>query len=824
METTSSWSALVLAGFARGAGPWVREHLLTGLALPIVDVLEEEGEPDAEAVRSALAGAAGAAGLAGVAARGSEGSDAAAGPALVVLAVPEQEMIRHARALAGVVPGGSSIVVVTAGSMERLAAVAELEPSWTVCGLHMLFDVYRSGPQGQTCFVVERDGVATTALADWLARRVEAAGGLVRRGNATQHDRTMALVQALPHRLLVAFLDTVLDSGLHLEDDLWEARTPLFEVLLSLAVSSLDTRRENSLIAAQQLPTAPAVIADLTAALDRFGQAEERAELSEHLGQVRGALTGAAYESLRRVGQTAVTAIQSKREALARYRATGELIGLRSVVGPARLRVGRVVALGPSEVTLEEVLVGQRGSAVLLEGPGVRNARRLGVAGRVVRTRFALGHVRVLEPDVLQRELDDWLGVIHRDVRLLVPESVSGAGVLAAVAQLPQVSDAQWLDEVVRVGQRSVVIRVAIRADRDLESTVETVRAFVAGVYRWPTGVMLAPRAAGGSAGAGAGAEAGAGASAGTGAECQKVPRGGSESTSRDGGAGGGGGVGIGYLGPAGSFSGLAAGSVAALTTAQLTPRAYPSFPEVVAGTASGDLGVLPISSSASGLVSLAVEALLASPMPVVAGGMVDVAVRFDAYGRPGTFLEELRGAVVIGHPQALAQCGAFIRRWGLQPQVASSNSQALAELARPGPPALALGVADRGAELGLVTLEREVDDLPGSLTRFLVIGAADSFGEAAGGARPTLRRVWVGDGLRAGVGVAGAGVAGAGGTGSLAGFAELLTDAEGRFLLVSSGVAPEQGFADRLLSLGEIPWSPRTPVVRPAPHSRGTS
>lgn len=791
---------LVVAGFARGAGPWVVEHLLRGTAWSRVEALD--GEP---ASAGALAVAHGGGGQGAAAPDASDVPALPDLPALAVLAVPSDEVAGYAARLAGVLPPGSGVVVVTAGSMASLAAVTAVEPSWQVCGLHMLFDIYRTGPQGQTCYVVER----TNPLGQWVAALVERAGGVVKSGPAAVHDETMALVQALPHRMLTAFVDEVLRSDVHLEDELWAARTPLFEALLSLGVGVLDTRRENSLAAAQELPTTPAVRAGYDAALARFDAAADAHATATHLGVVRDALTGAAYDSLRRVGANAVAAVQAKRAELALHRRTGALIGLRTVTDAGSLRVGRVVGIEPNTVTLEELLVGPPGRAALLDGPGVRNARRLGVAGRAHRTTFALGHVTLLEPTALQAELDAWLGIIHRDVRLLVPESVSGLGVLAAVAQLPQVRDAAHVDDVVRVGQRSVVLRIGIRADRDLEATVESVRAYVAGVYRWPAGVALAHEAAGDAA------------TGPTDAPAQAR---------------------VHFLGPRGSFSEVAAGSVEQLVAAR--PRALvaePSFDAVLAGVAAGGLGVLPVSSSASGLVWRAVEALLAAPPAAdggpTAGGMIDVAVRFDAYGRPGTFLEDLRGAVVLSHPQAIAQCGAFIRRWGLRPVPVSSTARGLEILADPGlavvdgladvpgvagvldgEPAVALGVQDRGANLGLVTLEREVDDLPGSITRFLVVGPAGTFGAAPGGARPTLRSVWVGSGLRAGALAA---------TGTEARFDELLSDGEGRFLLVTSGPGPGglagtgpapggEPFAERARLLGEIPWSPRTPVVRP--------
>lgn len=323
--------SVVVAG-DRGAGPWLLEHVLRGF----------NAQPFTPAASPLT------------------------GPAVAIVAVSDRELAEQLHRLQKVLPADAGVVVVTAGSMAALEIAAQVEPRWQVCGLHMLFDIYRSGPSGQTMYLVDRseDGDGATPprsgwLSEWLTGVIEDAGGIVKTGSASLHDRTMSVVQALPHRMMVAFVDEVMRSGLHLEEELWAARTPLFEALLGLGVSVLDTRRENSLVAAQELPDAAADAHDYDAALQRFTAAAP-GQLPEHLTEVREGLWAAAYDSLRRVGISTLTAIQSKREALAAYRTSGELLGLRTVTEAGGLRVGRVVETTPNEVTLEEMLVGPR--------------------------------------------------------------------------------------------------------------------------------------------------------------------------------------------------------------------------------------------------------------------------------------------------------------------------------------------------------------------------------------------------------------------------------------------------------------------------------
>ena len=187
-----------------------------------------------------------------------------------------------------------------------------------------------------------------------------------------------------------------------------------------------------------------------------------------------------------------------------------------------------------------------------------------------------------------------------------------------------------------------------------------------------------------------------------------------------------------------------------------------------------------------------------------LAAGPIDVAVRFDAYARGDLAAEALRGATVFSHPQGLAQCGAFIRRWSLQAVPCDSTAAALERAASAETPAIALAGVGKGEALGLRVLEREVDDLSGSITRFVILGDRDAWGAFAGGSRPTLRRLWVGDDPADAIALLGGG----------AGFDELLTDADGRWLLVSSR-SDAPAVPPGAHALGAVPWSPRTPVVR---------
>ncbi len=746
-ESAGVAPALVLVGAALGTGRWLAEHLLPHAGWSSVTLVDSKTTKTSQRSQQWRL-AAQAPIVYGESVESPDGDRLVlegsteplplpTGPTVAWFALPQAVLVHAVAETIPLLPAETTVLVSAPRLGPALAATRAAAGGREVVGVHPLFDATMPSLAGQILYVVPdpRDGRTNAGGEDahssapaWLADAIARAGGILKTGSAAQHDRTMELVQDLAHRVLTDFADRVTGSGLDLEHDIWEARTPLFETLFGLAVRAIDSR-ETTIDAAE-----------LAAIRDRF--------------------PGSLYDTIRGTAAAAVTAAQSKRLALAGHRRSGQVVGLRAL-GDRRVRIGRITELTSTTVTLEELVVGRPGRAALLDGPGLANAAKLGVSGRPKPTTFGLGHVDLVTGEELETALDDRLAHLRRDVRFLVPESVAGEGVLQVVRVHRGLRDVALVDEVVRTGQRSVVIRMAIRADLDPAAFVDRLQRQVAEAYTWPSGLARRPAA--------------------------PVER-------------------VVYLGPAGTFSEDAASrAAAALRAPGAVLEALGGFDDVLAAIGPGTVGVLPVTSSASGLVSRAIAALLGAARPAVAGGMVDVPVRFDAYARESISLETLRGAPVYSHPQAIAQCSAFIRRAGLVPVPVESTAAALEHAAAHEGPAVALAGVDKGAAQGLHVVEREIDDLSGSITRFLVIGDTGAFGDPNPGSQPTLRQLWVGDGASSPVPLLGG-----------AGFSELLADAEGRWLLVTSLEAPgPESATGGAMRLGTLPWSPRTPVVR---------
>jgi len=761
---------LLVVGAAAGMGRWLTEHVFAGgdwSSACLVDqgrfVDQLAPLADAFACRTTIAAAPGD--DAGARALGlPDGDDT---DPVVCIAVPRSALTDICRWLLPVLPAGAPLVHVSASLRAPLDDLRTLAPTHPVVGVHPLADTSARFLDGQTILVVPDEGTPSDGdeaeAPTWLLDDIHHAGGIAKVLSAADHDRSMSYVQTMAHQSLLNLIDAVAASGLDL-DELWEVRTPLFEALFGLATRVVSEAREATTAEIQSLLDGERVAAELAAAAERTTEAiasGRHDDIEALIRATRDHFGGALFEAVSATAAVAVTAAQAKRSELAHRGRTGALVGVRPLNRPDTLRVGHILDLAPTAVTLNEVMVGPKGAAALLEGPGRRNARKIGQGGKPRRTTFGLAHIDVVPGDELEAELDEWLAHVPRDVRFLVPESVAGAGVLDVVGHHAAVRDAEVVSEVVRTGQRSVVVRVGIRADHDVDAMVEELRARVQQTYAWPTGVSLPARTA---------------------------PL-------------------VHHLGPAGTFSEEAALHAAAsvgITAPDLS--AEPDFPRVLAGVAAGYLGVLPVSSSASGLVARASAALLAHEGALEAGGVVDVAVRFDAYVRPEQSLADLRGRPVLSHPQGLAQCGAFIRRWGLEPVPCPSTTDALARVAAASDdePCVALAGADRGGPHGLRVAEREVDDLPGSITRFVILGPPGAFGDLVGGSDPTLRSICVAASLDAVL---------AAFDPSVAAFDELLTSPEGGALWITSRVVDPA--TPGLRHLGRVPWSPRTPVVR---------
>ncbi len=140
--------------------------------------------------------------------------------------------------------------------------------------------------------------------------------------------------------------------------------------------------------------------------------------------------------------------------------------------------------------------------------------------------------------------------------------------------------------------------------------------------------------------------------------------------------------------------------------------------------TGRADLGMLPIENSTAGAINQSYDLLLDYDLRITRE--VVLRVRHALLARSGTRLEEIRR--VYSHPSALAQCEQFLASHGWEPVVAYDTAGAAKLLAHSDEPgAAAIASETAGRIYGLQALMCGVEDRSDNLTRFFVIGHAES-------------------------------------------------------------------------------------------------
>jgi len=145
-------------------------------------------------------------------------------------------------------------------------------------------------------------------------------------------------------------------------------------------------------------------------------------------------------------------------------------------------------------------------------------------------------------------------------------------------------------------------------------------------------------------------------------------------------------------------------------------------FEDVFAAVASGHTshGLLPVENSTGGSIHQNYDLLLEHDLPIVAE--TELQVVHSLIALPGTELSEIRR--VCSHPQALAQCEAFLRRLPNIEIVATYDTAGSARLIRDqGLRDTAAVASARAAEIfGLAVLQSAIQDYRDNITRFLLI------------------------------------------------------------------------------------------------------
>jgi len=174
----------------------------------------------------------------------------------------------------------------------------------------------------------------------------------------------------------------------------------------------------------------------------------------------------------------------------------------------------------------------------------------------------------------------------------------------------------------------------------------------------------------------------------------------------------------VGYLGPEGTFTNLAAMMNFGLS-AELVP--VRTIPEVFDNVERGRLGfgIVPVENSLEGVVNHTLDTFISSNLKI--SGEIFLEVSHHLMNKSGK-MEEIQR--IYSHTQALGQC----RKWlsencpGIPVQEVDSTAKA-AEIASHDESAAAIASEMASLKYALRFVEKSIEDNPSNFTRFLIIG-----------------------------------------------------------------------------------------------------
>jgi chorismate mutase/prephenate dehydratase len=177
----------------------------------------------------------------------------------------------------------------------------------------------------------------------------------------------------------------------------------------------------------------------------------------------------------------------------------------------------------------------------------------------------------------------------------------------------------------------------------------------------------------------------------------------------------------VAYLGPAGTFSELAALGYFG-SSIERVPCA--SIDEVFRATTAGaaDFGVVPVENSTEGVVARSLDLFLTTPLFII--GETSLFVRHNLLRSS----DSLAGIdAVCAHPQALAQCHGWLSNHlpAVERRPVSSNAEG-ARLASLDSSLAAIASERAGSEFGLHVVAPAIQDDPHNRTRFAIVTHPD--------------------------------------------------------------------------------------------------
>jgi prephenate dehydratase len=145
------------------------------------------------------------------------------------------------------------------------------------------------------------------------------------------------------------------------------------------------------------------------------------------------------------------------------------------------------------------------------------------------------------------------------------------------------------------------------------------------------------------------------------------------------------------------------------------------SFDSVFENVSSGkcEAGLIPIENSLAGSIHQNYDLLLNNVLYIT--GEYFLRVRHCLIALPGVQITEIKKA--ISHPQALGQCAAYLKKYGIGSEAVFDTAGSVKMLKESGLRDTAAIASRQAAEIyGMQILEQDIEDNPENYTRFLSI------------------------------------------------------------------------------------------------------
>lgn len=180
------------------------------------------------------------------------------------------------------------------------------------------------------------------------------------------------------------------------------------------------------------------------------------------------------------------------------------------------------------------------------------------------------------------------------------------------------------------------------------------------------------------------------------------------------------------YLGPAGSYTEIAAESLIGSHISQFNKILKSSILQVIEAVDnnSGNIGVVPIENSIEGIVRETLDNLVRTTSRVMITGEIIVPISHCLISKAEDISKIDK---VISKPEAIAQCRHFIAsnlKDSVEKISATSTSEAVRQLVDLPANYAAIGTAKAAEIYGLKIIAKNINDEKDNLTRFVSLGA----------------------------------------------------------------------------------------------------